>query len=252
MLLIKKNQYCTTGLAVLYFLVITCILPFRLAAQNDKVFGDSIFISDGLTGKVFLLPQNTRKLPDFDTLKPLDIIYTKTINIPPRNWSSGFPGIPALFEWFGLEYAGTFKANKAGQYLFRLNSDDGSKLIIDGKLIINNDGQHGTVSKTGKVLLDDSRHSIKIQYFQGPRYQIALQLFAGLENSKEEIFPGNNFILYAQSQQPGILYWLLVLFGIILILIILLFWRKRRKEKNIGDPRQTIKKLRKLLSLTFF
>ena len=250
MLLFKQKAYSTAGLIALNFLTATFILPFRLNAQNDsKAFGDSIFISNGLMGKIFLLPKNTRKLPDFDTLKPVDSLYTKTIDIPPRKWSSGFPGLPDLFEWFGIEYTGTFKANEAGQYLFRLMSDDGSKLIIDGKLIINNDGQHGITSKKGELLLDDSRHSIKIQYFQGARYQIALQLFASLGHSKEEIFPGNNFILYTQSQQSDILYWLLILFGIILILIILFFRRKRRKAKNIGDPRQNIQKLKKLLSL---
>ncbi len=32
-------------------------------------------------------------------------------------------------------------------------------------------------AKTRKVKLDDSRHSIKIQYFQGPRYQTSVATF---------------------------------------------------------------------------
>ena len=119
----------------------------------------------------------------------------------------------------------------------RLLSDDGSKLFIDDTLIINNDGLHGAFAKTGKVILDDSRHSIKIRYFQGPRYQIALQLFASVNNSKEEIFPGNNFILYTQSPHNNKQYYFLILGGLILLCVIFIFWRKSRKKKSASNEK---------------
>ena len=80
--------------------------------MTTTAFGDSIFITNGLTGKIYLLPVNTRKLPDFDTMKAVSTIYADSINIPPRNWSAGFPGLHDRFEWFGIEYKGFFKVNK--------------------------------------------------------------------------------------------------------------------------------------------
>ena len=211
----------------------------RLSAQDDsKAFGDSIFITNGLTGKIYLLPVNTVKLPDFDTMKHVSIIYADSINIAPRNWSSGFPGLRDRFEWFAIEYKGFFQAKKKGEYLFRLLSDDGSKLFIDGKLVIDNDGLHGAYAKTGKVKLDDSRHSIKIQYFQGPRYQIALQLFASVDNSKEEIFPGNNFVLYAQAERENKIYYFLTLAGLVVLYFIFFFWRNNKREKATEKKRK--------------
>lgn len=204
--------------------------PARLIAQNNtKNFGDSIFISNGLMGKVYLLPDTTSGLPYFDTMEAVSTIYTKALDIPARSWDAGFPGVPDRFEWFGIEYTGTFKPVKSGKYYFRLLSDDGSKLYIDGKLIIDNDGAHGASSKTGEVYLDDSRHSIKVDYFQGPRFQIALQLFSNLENSSEEIFPGNNFILYTPKKDPKKFMWIAVFSGIILILIFFFLWKKKKK-----------------------
>src|SRR6185312_722423 len=176
MRLLKYAKYFYAAFTTLIILSVTFFFSFAANAQdNNKAFGDSIFITNGLTGKIYLLAPGTRKLPDFDTMKPVSVIYADSINIPPRNWSSGFPGLRDRFEWFAIEYKGFFKAKEGGDFLFRLVSDDGSKLFIDDKLVIDNDGLHGAYSKTGKINLDDSRHSIKIQYFQGPRYQIALQ-----------------------------------------------------------------------------
>ncbi len=232
MSLYKASKNVTLVVMWMILVVSIFIFPARLHAQSDSTaFGDSIFITNGLTGKIYLLPVNTRNLPDFDTMKAVSTIYTDSINIPSRNWSSGFPGLHDRFEWFGIEYTGFFKAKKGGDYVFRLLSDDGSKLFIDDKLIIDNDGQHGASAKTGKITLDDSKHSIKIQYFQGPRNQIALQLFASLNNSKEEIFPGNNFKLFTQGPERDTLQYLLLFAGLILLLIIFFFWRYRGKKK---------------------
>ncbi len=239
MCLFKYSKYFYAAFTTLIILGATFFLSFAAYAQNDnKAFGDSIFITNGLTGRIYLLAANTRKLPDFDTMKSVGVIYADTINIPPRNWSSGFPGLRDRFEWFAIEYKGFFQAKKGGDYLFRLLSDDGSKLFIDDKLVIDNDGLHGAYSKTGKVELDDSRHSIKIQYFQGPRYQIALQLFASLNNSKEEIFPGNNFVLYTQRERENMMYYFLILGGLIVLYFIFFFRRNNKREKAINKKKE--------------
>ncbi|MFS8083488.1 MAG: hypothetical protein ACMG51_08560, partial [Ginsengibacter sp.] len=72
--------------------------------DSSKAFGDSIPVSDELRGKIFLLPETTTKLPDFDTMQPLpDAIYLKQVDIPMQKWSAGFPGLRNRFEWFGIE-----------------------------------------------------------------------------------------------------------------------------------------------------
>src|SRR5690242_85394 len=83
-------------LLLFYFSLVFCCTA---CAQNDnKAFGDSIFVSDGLMGRIYLLPPNTLQLPDFDTMRPVNTIYTQSINIPPRSWSEGFPGLRDQFE----------------------------------------------------------------------------------------------------------------------------------------------------------
>lgn len=54
-----------------------------------------------------------------------------------------------------------------GTYDFALRSDDGSQLFIDGKLVVDNDGDHGVRTKNGNVPLEAGAHSIEVLWFNG-------------------------------------------------------------------------------------
>ncbi|HEX4852071.1 MAG TPA: PA14 domain-containing protein [Puia sp.] len=200
-------------------------------AKNDSLaFGNLNWESEGLVGKVYLLNENTPMLPDFDTMQAVNTLYTKSIDIPTRNWETGFPGLPNRHEWFAIEYKGNFKVKNAGHYTFRLVSDDGSKLFIDGKKIIDNDGLHSTLEKTGEIYLDNSDHSVIVDYFQGPPVEIALQLFASFEKQKEEVFPGTYFILSTPGRSFHSVTLLLVVVFIVLVLLIVVYRQVYRKN----------------------
>lgn len=153
--------------------------------------------------------------------------------MPPQSWSQGFPGFRNRFEWLGIEYNCTFTTNKPGDYIFRLLSDNGSKLFIDDTLRINNDGQHAETSTSGNIYLNSAVHSAKIQYFQGPRYQLALQLFWYMKDSTAQIFPGKNFVLTAikPSHFP---WWIIIVVATLIIIMILFILEKRIPKKKRG------------------
>lgn len=139
-------------------------------------------------GNIYFLPKNTQRLPNFDELEPVGTVYTSKLDIAPRQFDKGFPGISDRFEWFGIRYTTSIYIDIPGKYRFRLNSDDGSKLIINGKTVIDNDGQHAPQAKRGEIVLEEGVHEFVVEYFQGPRYQIALQLFVTPPDGDEEIF----------------------------------------------------------------
>ncbi|MCG8701833.1 MAG: PA14 domain-containing protein, partial [Bacteroidales bacterium] len=66
----------------------------------------------------------------------------------------------------GVNFDSYIKVTEAGKYTFYLDSDDGSKLYIDNKLVINNDGVHGPVAKSNSVHLEAGYHPIRLRYFQ--------------------------------------------------------------------------------------
>src|SRR5438309_2147499 len=94
-------------------------------------FGTTVVISGGLRGTVYFIPKNTRVLPDFerDPVQRVGELWTEALNIPPRHWRLGFPGLTERFEWFAIDYNGRFWIDKPGRYTFALLSDDGSRLF---------------------------------------------------------------------------------------------------------------------------
>jgi outer membrane protein OmpA-like peptidoglycan-associated protein len=148
-----------------------------LAAQGTTPsFGHAGSTPFQLRGDIYYLPEGTDKLPDFSTLRPVGTISTTTLNVPAQSFDQGFPGVTNRFEWFAIDYHGAFAVSAPGFYRFRLTSDDGSKLFVDGKQVIDNDGVHGSNAVEDSVQLDEGPHSIEVQYFQGPRYEVALVL----------------------------------------------------------------------------
>jgi hypothetical protein len=164
---------------------------------NETTFGSSTADSTSLKGDIYYIPDGTSSLPDFSTLTPVGSIYTKVLDVPERSFDSGFPGVTDRFEWFAIKYTGTFQVENVGEYKFRLVSDDGSRLFIDGKKIVDDDGVHPPQSASGSVSLDRGAHQIEVDYFQGPRYYVALQLFwtppGGTETiSNPQYVPGSS------------------------------------------------------------
>jgi hypothetical protein len=50
-------------------------------------------------------------------------------------------------------------------YLFALLSDDGSRLAIDGKTVVDHDGPHTATEKEGAIALAKGRHAFDLQWF---------------------------------------------------------------------------------------
>ncbi len=154
-----------------------------------NVFGYEKPVLGCFEGQVFELAPNTQKLPkSYDSLTPKSVLYACEWNIAPRSWDQGFPGIEQRFEWFAIRYAGTFRTAEAGEYDFHISSDDGARLVIDGHPVVDNDGQHPPKSAHGKVQLPAGDHLMVLEYFQGPRYQINLQLWVTPPGKSEELF----------------------------------------------------------------
>ncbi len=150
-----------------------------LHAQDEAdpvfVFGTTVVIPSGLKGTIYYIHEGESQR-ELEKEKPRGTIYTTSLNIPPQNYTAGFPGMSKRLEWFAIDYTGRFWIEKPGEYRFELTSDDGSKLLVDDKLVINNDGLHPPVTLHGKVTLAGGIHTIRLAYFQGPKFTLALVL----------------------------------------------------------------------------
>ena len=97
------------------------------------------------------------KLPDFTKLKPAKT--GRVYNIDLNEFDD-------LDDKFAILFTGEIDIKSNGTYLFTLVSNDGSKLFIDDKLIVDADGPHGFTGKSGEIILAKGRHAIRLPYFQ--------------------------------------------------------------------------------------
>ena len=152
------------------------VFRVEVVESLPPTFGVTTATTTGFHGQVYFIGEYNIALPNFKKLKPVGSIYTEYLNIPLREFTEGFPGITNRFEWFAIDYRGRFWIEKPGKYQFALLSDDGSKLYIDNKTVIDNDGTHGPLVQYGSVKLAEGVHDIRVSYFQGPRMSLALIL----------------------------------------------------------------------------
>jgi len=96
------------------------------------------------------------KLPDFGDLKPIATGRSDSVDISLKKGT----------DKYGYVFNGLIKIPKDGIYTFYLSSDDGSKLFIDDKLLVDNDGLHGMGDKSGESPLATGFHPIRILYFE--------------------------------------------------------------------------------------
>ncbi|MBM3724716.1 MAG: beta-glucosidase [Acidobacteria bacterium] len=164
------------------------------ALVQQPVFGTTVVIPSGLKGDVYHLPNSTSSLAELAGRKPVGSIYATSLNVPPQDFSFGFPGVTDRFEWFAIDYSGKFWIDKPGLYRFRLISDDAAMLYIDGQLVIDNDGVHSPEVRRGSIRLKGGIHAIRVPYFQGPRTTVALVLeVAGPGEERPRVFSTDEF-----------------------------------------------------------
>ena len=96
-------------------------------------------------------------LPDFDILKPAT-----------EGMADGFDvELAGRHSNYALRFEGTIEVERAASYNFHLSSDDGSRLWIDDKLVVDNDGIHPNSHKAARTRLTRGRHKVVVGFFQG-------------------------------------------------------------------------------------
>jgi PA14 domain len=156
-----------------------CSAEFSVLVQPDSTFVSGTSLVRGLKGNLYEVPVGTNMLPDLSKLTSIGKVYASNLDIPKRNFTEGFPGVTAnLIEWFAIDFTGKMIITTPGTYHFRLSSDDGSIMYLNGSEAVNNDGWHGVQIKDSQPIeLAAGEFPIQVKYFQGPKTEIALQMF---------------------------------------------------------------------------
>lgn len=88
---------------------------------------------------------------------------------------------------FGVVFTGKLTAPNKGAYRFYLASDDGGRILIDGKMVVEYDGIHpANPIKEGSVQLEKGDHEFRLEYFQAAGN---IELYAAWKGAKFDVTP---------------------------------------------------------------
>src|ERR1041385_4188144 len=145
----------------------------------------------GLLGEYFDLGSNVEDFPKLEGKKPALKRVDKTINF--RSTGPTFPGTK-LDNHFAIRWTGKIKIPKDGAYTFYLESDDGSRLLIDGKTVVDNGGLHDMQTQDGSVALKAGDHDLQLDYFENENDGGAgCVLSWKTKGMEKEVVPANAF-----------------------------------------------------------
>ena len=95
-------------------------------------------------------------LPDFDALVSASSGTIDNFDISSQMMNDNF----------AFRFTGCIQIGASGNYTFYAESDDGSRLYINEQLIVDNDGLHPPVERSGVIYLDKGFHSITVTFFE--------------------------------------------------------------------------------------
>ena len=155
-----------------------CTFPGHALTMNGKM--KVMPLGDGLHDLKFALYLGAwQSLPDFSKLKPHreGVIEDNLIQIKLDDYKNEF----------GVVFTGRLEAPRKGSYRFYITGDDGVRLLIDGKMIVEQDGIHPASDiKEAATQLEAGPHEFRLEYFQA-KGDIAV--FAAWKGTNFDITP---------------------------------------------------------------
>ncbi len=122
------------------------VIPLPSASVVDLVQGLNCRYFEG----------NWDSLPDFECMKPVKDIATNGFDLSPK----------ILNDFYGFSFDGFIQISDDGMYNFYTESDDGSRLFIDNRMVVDNDGLHGMEVRKGEIALAKGLHAIRVTFFE--------------------------------------------------------------------------------------
>ena len=119
----------------------------------------------GLEASLYSFQNALTAMPDFSSLRPDSKVVASSVAY--SSTAEPWAGMPeTMTDRFAALFEGFLIAEEAGVYDIALNSDDGSRLYIDGKLIIDNSGNHSMRKMLARVPLSEGLHSLRLEYYE--------------------------------------------------------------------------------------
>ena len=174
-----------------------CLGVLPILAQPAFAAGSP---QSGLLGEYYSFDNPVENFPTLEagktpTVKRVD----KTIDVDAGD--EAWPGTQ-LKDHYYVRWTGKVHIADAGKYTFFLTSDDGSRLFVDGKQIVDNNGLHAAEEKSGEVDLTAGDHALKLEFFQNEGQAVCKFAWQAPGKDKETV-PASVLLVPSAAEQAA-------------------------------------------------
>jgi len=192
--------------------------------------------SSGLTASWFAGLSNPSSLDDIDFSATPDHTSAESQVNWPNTSNPFYTGGPT--DNFAVRVAGQITVSEAGNWGFKLGSDDGSRLWIDGTLVVDHDGLHAFSERTGTVSLAAGTYSFEARFFERGGGQGLVASWQPPGSSDWEVIPESAFA--GESAEEGVTPQLVARYTFeeptAVYPVLLAHWRLDEAAPNGGSP----------------
>jgi hypothetical protein len=145
---------------------------------------------NGLLAEAFAL-ESAESLPDFTALGSVAQSFAvPNLDVDDTDVAEGFPGLTALTQNYAIKFSGSINIVEEAEYELCLHSDDGSRLLLEGQVVVDNDGVHeSAVEACELVYLAAGEYLIEVQYFQAEGPMVTMHFAWAINGGDKVIVP---------------------------------------------------------------
>lgn len=155
------------------------ILDVPVEISDSTTLKMALFSNVGTRGEIYNLnfkPTNMKSAVSISDAKKglicdfYDKYYKNTseiIGLPNETFTVSNINVPKETSSFGLKFKGYIDVPETGIYSFFFTCDDGGVLYIDDETIVDNDGQHSAILKSGQAALEKGYHPFLLDFLEG-------------------------------------------------------------------------------------
>jgi hypothetical protein len=161
----------------------------------------------GIQAAIFRLNKEPAQMPNFASLRksasPLAALLSTNIDF--RDFSKSFVQERFGFSTrFGMTLTGFIEIPSTDTWHIFIESDDGSKVFVDGSLLVDNDGLHGMIEKKGSRYLTKGKHHLLVEFSQWDWGGGLVMRWMNSRDNKKQIVPASAFYVLRPSAPASI------------------------------------------------
>lgn len=120
------------------------------------------------------------------------------------DWQRGAPDASLPADKFSVRWTGQVQTNYSETYTFYTRADDGTRLWVNGMLLIDDWTNHAVREKQGQITLQASqKYDIKLEYFENGGQAVCKLLWSSPSQSKQVIPSANLFAPEASNARSS-------------------------------------------------